>query len=384
MVVSNYLPDYYHLPDYCNIIYTSYMSIKQSEQKHMTQKFFQTRAYFEARFDQVGRSQGFKAASREEWRTWQQDLRATLHRLLGLERMLPAPLNPRLTEEVQREGYRRQRVEIDTEPGVTMPLYVLIPDRAQAPLIPLIAAHGHESGGKLSPAGVTEIPRVAEQVRQYNYDYGVKCAQSGYLVFCPDARGMGERRESLYESDEFLLGRSCDQLANMALPLGMTVAGMWTWDLMRLLDYIQTWPPCQGQPIGCIGLSGGGLQTLYLSALDERVACAVVSGYFYGAKNALLDLPNCDCNYVPHLWEYADLGDLAALIAPRPLLIETGDHDYLNGSRGLSNVLEQYEITRQAYTLLGVPAKLSHDIFAGEHRWNGKMAYPWLDRWLKS
>jgi dienelactone hydrolase len=349
----------------------------------MAQKFFQTRAYFDARFDRVARSIGFKAASLEEWRIWQQDLRTTLYRLLGLECMLPTPLNPQLTEEVQRDGYRRQRVEIDTEPGVTMPLYVLIPDEAHEPLIPIIAAHGHESGGKISTAGVTEIPGVAEQVRKYNYDYGVKCAQRGYLVFCPDARGMGERRESLYESDDALFSRSCDQLANMALPLGMTVAGMWTWDLMRLLDYIQTRPACQGQKIGCIGLSGGGLQTLYLTALDERVAAAVISGYFYGAKNALLDLPNCDCNYVPHLWEYADLGDLAALIAPRPLLIETGTQDPLNGSRGMPNVMEQYEITRQAYALLNAPERLCHDIFEGEHRWQGTAAYPWLDRWLR-
>ena len=47
------------------------------------------------------------------------------------------------------------------------------------------------------------------------------------------------------------------------------------------------------------------------------------------------------------------------------------------------NVLEQYEITRQAYTLLAASEKLYHDIFEGEHRWHGTLAYPWLDQWLK-
>jgi dienelactone hydrolase len=170
----------------------------------------------------------------------------------------------------------------------------------------------------------------------------------------------------------------------MALPLGLTVAGMWTWDLMRLIDYIATRPECQGYGVGCIGLSGGGLQTLYLAALDERLSCAVISGYFYGVKDALLVMAdNCDCNYVPHLWEYADMGDLAALIAPRPLLIETGSQDPLNGSRGLENVYEQLSITNKAYALHGASASLRHDVFDGPHMWHGAEVPGWLDRHLR-
>ena len=350
----------------------------------MNSKLFQSQAYFASRYDAVGRRMGFQAASIAEWHVWKQDLRGIIHELLGLDRMISCQANPRITEEKQCDGYSRQRVEIDTEPGVTMPLYVLIPDGAQRPLPPLIAAHGHLSGGKVSPAGVTEVPGVAEAILQFNYDYGVKCAQRGYIVFCPDARGMGERRESLYAGPESILSRSCDQLTNMAVPLGITVIGMWTWDLMRLLDYIQARPECQGQAIGCIGLSGGGLQTLYLASLDDRVACAVVSGYFYGVRDSLLSMCCCDCNYVPHLWEYVDMGDLAALIAPRPLLIETGTRDELNGPRGVINTIEQVDIARSGYELLAAPDRLAHDIFEGEHCWHGVQAYSWLDRWLKS
>ena len=77
------------------------------------------------------------------------------------------------------------------------------------------------------------------------------------------------------------------------------------------------------------------------------------------------------------------MGDLGALIAPRPLLIETGDQDPLNGPRGLANVREQFDIMRSAYDLLGVPEKVSHDIFEGGHRWHGTAAQDWLDRWLR-
>jgi hypothetical protein len=135
--------------------------------------------------------------------------------------------------------------------------------------------------------------------------------------------------------------------------------------------------------VGCIGLSGGGLQTLYLSALDERVACAVISGYFYGVDDSLLYLSdNCDCNYVPRLWEYVDMGDLGALIAPRPLLIESARQDPLNGPRGIDNVIEQVDITRRAYDLLGAGDKIAHDMFDGGHTWHGTLAMAWLEEKL--
>lgn len=346
--------------------------------------FLTTEDYLTSRFTSIGRQLAFRAETMEEWRIWQQELRAKTRRLLGTERLVATDLNPRTTETVQREGYRREHVLIDTEPGVTMPLYVLIPDHLEGTAPAVLAPHGHGSGGKLSPAGVVEVPGVAERIQQYNYDYGVQAARRGYVVFCPDARGFGERRESLYQAPEQLFESSCHQLAHMCLPLGLTVAGTWAWDLSRLIDYAQTRPECAGQPVGCIGLSGGGLQTLYASALDERIACAVISGYFYGVRDSLLHLSgNCDCNYVPHLWEYADMGDIGALIAPRPLLIEAGTRDPLNGPRGIDNVLEQYEITRSAHRLLGAEDKLAIDVFDGEHQWHGALAFDWLDRWLR-
>jgi hypothetical protein len=154
---------------------------------------------------------------------------------------------------------------------------------------------------------------------------------------------------------------------------------MWTWDLMRLLDYAQTRPEIDPSRLGCAGLSGGGLQTLFLAALDERVRAAVVSGYFYGVKESLLeDAGNCDCNIVPGLWLYADMGDLGGLIAPRGLFIETGDADPLNGRSGLDNVYPQVELSRRAFTGLRAAGQLEHHVFQGPHRWDGTRAIPWL------
>jgi dienelactone hydrolase len=345
---------------------------------------FQTEAYFRARFRANARQLAVQAGSLVELQAWQSTLRSKVRELLGLPNLIPAAPNPRSTETVQCDGYRRERVEIDTEPGVTMPFYVLIPDDLSGPVPGVLAPHGHSSGGKLAVAGIGDLPVVRQTIEQHNYDYGVQAVRRGYVVFCPDARGFGERREWLYAQPEQILDSSCRQLAHMGIPLGLTVAGMWTWDLMALLDYAQTRPEVVGQKLGCIGLSGGGLQTLWLAALDERVQCAVISGYFYGAEDSLLHLAgNCDCNYVPHLWEQADVGDVAALIAPRPLLIEAARQDPLNGPRGIINVTEQVAITQRAYACFGVGERLTTDYFDGGHVWHGTLAFDWLERWLR-
>ena len=93
----------------------------------------------------------------------------------------------------------------------------------------------------------------------------------------------------------------------------------------------------------------------------------------YGYRDALLALNrNCSCNYVPHLWEHLDMGDIASLIAPRPLLIQSCSGDRLNGPRGIANVTEQVDIIRNAYRLLDVPGLMIHEICQGPHQWHGE------------
>jgi len=342
---------------------------------------YMTHPYLRKRWDAVGRKLAFAAKNRDEWSAWRRKTLRKLKALTGYDTMVACPLNPKITEEKDFGDYLRQRVEIETEPGVIMPCYVLIPKTGAPPYPAVIAPHGHGSGGKYSPAGCREIPEVATAIEHYNYDYGVQFARAGFASFCPDARGFGERQEQAAKAN--LLDSSCRFINNMAYPLGQTVTGMWAWDLHRLIDYVQTRSDCRADRIGCGGLSGGGLQTLWASAFDTRIRCAVISGYLYGYKESLLDLHgNCSCNYVPHLYEYVDMGDVAALIAPRPLLIETGDKDPLNGASGLANVRPQVEIIRRAYRLLGAEEMLYHDVFSGEHRWNGVKAIPWMKRFL--
>ena len=293
------------------------------------------------------------------------------------------PTSPRatITGAEKLDGYSRQRVEIHTEPDVVMPMYVLIPE-GKGPFPAVMAPHGHAGDGKNGPAGIATSGKVAEIIRTANYAYGPQMARAGFITFCPDARGFGERRE-IFQKDADPTECSCREVLQMAISLGQTVTGMWTWDLHRLADYIATRRDCVKGALACIGLSGGGHQAIWAAALDERIRCTITSGYFYGYKESLLELSNnCACNYVPHLWEHVDMGEIGALIAPRALLVESGSRDPLNGKNGLANVRSQVAIARRAYKLLGAAERLQHDVYEGEHQWYGNNAVQWVRKWI--
>ena len=345
-------------------------------------KFYTAMKHMQDVYDKNGRKLAFDCKDMPEYDAWKKKTRAKLAEITGIDKMTRCDLVPQIVSREKMDGYERVKIIIQCEPDVFMPLYMLKPDGIshgeRRPVA--LCLHGHCSAGKDSPAGRIDIPAVAEAVSEYNYAYGAECAKRGYIAFCPDARAFGERREDCMQGDDAgsYMNSTCTRLNHMAICLGQSLTGMWTWDLMRLIDYIETLEECDSGRIVSMGLSGGGLQTLWLCAMDDRPVCAVVSGYFYGYKDALLGMSHCACNYVPHLWENVDMGDLGALIAPRPLLVETGDSDPLNGSRGMSNVTEQVDITREAYRLFSAEKSLIHHVFEGGHYWNAEKTYDFV------
>lgn len=335
-------------------------------------------------FDKEARQMPCQTESVEAYNTWKAAARAKLREITGISLMESCDLQPKLLGTTQLDGIKREKWLIQTEPDVWMPFYALIPDSANGKSPVIIAAHGHVMCGKLGTSGRREFSKTAEQIDVYNADYGLKYAKEGYIVFCPDARAFGERRESPRqgEREDFFICCTCEYLNNIAICLGRSLTGMWAWDLMRLIDYIETREDCDPARVACAGLSGGGAQTLWLMAMDDRVKCGITSGYFYGIKDALLKLPNCSCNYIPGLWKVVDMGDIGALVAPRPFLVETGDEDPLNGESGLENVYSQIEIARSAYSILGATDNLLHVVEHGQHKWFGNKASWFMKKYL--
>lgn len=328
-----------------------------------------------ARYDRLARQDAFRGTSVEEWEQWRIHAREMIAGLLGLDRMERCPLDAKVTERIEvQPGIVRERVLLTVEPQTVMPVYILIPQNTTDEHPDCwLALPGHQGAGKFSVAGCAEIPAVRDAIARYHYDYGMQLARLGYVAICPDCRGFGERRDEALQraGEDAFLNSTCFHLAHMAEPLGLTVAGLCTWDVMRLLDYVEERGEWNMGTLGCLGFSGGGMQTLWAAAMDDRIRQAVISGYLYGYRDSLLLLnENCSCNYVPHLWEHLDMGDIASLITPRPLLVQSCREDHLNGPRGLQNVLEQMEIVRAAYQRYGQADRLIHDLRDGDHCWH--------------
>jgi hypothetical protein len=348
--------------------------------------FYTSERALKRHFVERGLRMRFRSGSASAAKTWQAKARKLFAELIGLQHFKRVVPLVRKIGSVKMEGLVREEWRFQSERDVWVPFYLFIPqpkgtNGSKLPLV--LCPHGHGSSGKWATAGRRDIAEMRETIEGHNYDYGVQFARAGFITACPDARGFGERREPNKQGDKALLNSSCHELTLAGAPLGLTVQGMWTWDLMRLIDLLCKDPRVDSKRIGCAGLSGGGMQTLDLAAIDTRVKAAVVSGYFYGVREALqVTNGHCMCNMVPHLWEHFDMGDIAALIAPRGLLIETGDADPLNGASNLANVKSQVAITRKTFAAFGVSSKLRHHIFKGNHRWSGEEAIPWMKEML--
>lgn len=297
--------------------------------------------------------------------SWQRNARSILSSLLGLEHLrLPSSLNAQVVDEKRREGVLIRRMTMNVEDDVVMPFCVLIPDERVDDKL-FICPPGHLGGGKESLIGNRDNPEVAKMIDFYGYDFASALARRGHVALAPDIRGFGERREAAEQGEDRILSSSCRAIAHMALPLGLNLMGLLVWDLMRLVDYCveEGW-----SDIHMIGFSGGGMQTLYVCALDERIRSAFISGYYYGFLDSLLVMnANCDCNYVPGLWLHFEVSDLAAMIAPRPIVIQSAENDHLAGPRGLGNVRCYVEELRGAYALMAKESNLCHEVIEGGH-----------------
>lgn len=354
--------------------------------KHETQKYYESLNGMLDRFGRYAGRDRFTGDTLEELKAWQERERKSLSGITGLDRLFGigsgsdeyCDIWTETSRESISDGITRIRTVFRVDEYTYMPMIVLEPE-AESKGTCLCPA-GHQGGGKESVAGVRDRRSVSDKIDFFNYDYGLKLAKMGYTAICPDQRGFGERREAADQgdSDDKLLSCSCRNIANMAIPMGLSVIGLCTYDYIRLIDYLEKSGRYDVSGLGCVGFSGGGMQALYLAALDLRVSKVFISGYMYGVRDSLMILNNnCSCNYVPGLWEHLDMGDIAMLIAPRPLLIQSCSEDHLNGPRGLENVYEQIAIIKKAYTLFGAEDALTHDIRPGGHHFHDEPLETW-------
>lgn len=263
-----------------------------------------------------------------------------------------------------------------------MPFYMLVPGDWEAgqkrPAAIAIPAHG---ANKDTVAGVLSCPQVVQKLeRTPRESYGRSLVKKGYVVFCPDPPGYGERIEPVPGEDKVFLGAvepdplgsSCKNLSQTAEALGLSLTALIIWDLKRLVDFAETCEEVDRNEIGAVGFSGGGQYAMWLAAMDDRISRAAVSGYVHGYYDSMMDTHLCPCNYAPNLWRLGDISDICSLIAPRPLYVENGLKDVLNGKQGIEGPKSQVEKIRKAYAVFGKEDQVIHYIFDGPHMWWGE------------
>jgi dienelactone hydrolase len=331
---------------------------------------FHLQSEVDSRYATQSRQLAFNATSIEAFAVWKQRLRKQLVELLGIAgRMIPTVVNVERVQAIDRGAYVEEKYAMDVGQATKAPLYVLVP-KTQPPYKSVLAFHGH------NPSVQTILGNAPNMEAGSEDSFARALAEAGYLVAAVEQRGFGER---ITEQTSAPLDNACRHLSFDYLLQGRTMIGERCWDGMVALSYLLSRDDVIPGAVGCVGFSGGGTTCLWLSALDDRIAVAAPASYFCSFKKSILAVAHCECNYVPHILDYAEMGELGALIAPRPFRAITGEHDPIFLIDG---VREQFETVKKAYALHGVPDRCSLVVHPGAHDYRHLPTHDWFAQWL--
>jgi len=240
------------------------------------------------------------------------------------------PLDARVTGTLPMDGYRIEKVVFESLPGLHVTALVYVPDQPSGPKPAVLVPCGHAPDGK----SFKNYQELAGQL-----------ARRGYVVICWDPVGQGERSQFW----EAARGRSrynlvCGEhavLGNLACIAGTTLDRYMVWDGMRALDYLLTRPDVDGSRIAVTGTSGGGFQSLWLGALDERIGVVAPSCFVTSLPmrmaNRIFEDPDSDPEQDPYALVSAgvDHPGLLLLVYPRPVILLAAVKDFfpIEGTR---------------------------------------------------
>ncbi len=341
----------------------------------MTETRFALQAHLDFLYEHKPRRLAFRATTLSEFQQWQQELHSELVQLLGLAGRAPVLVKVDKLQAIDRGTYVEEKYSLDVGEQVTAPMYILVPRHAP-PFKPILVFHGHEPSVQYILGNYSDAETAREHLAKDN-NYAQALAQAGYLVCAIEQRGFGERVTNDTSGGPF--PRSCRHLSFEYMLQGRNLLGERCWDGLCAINYLQTRPDVQRGVLGCTGHSGGGCTALWLSAIEPRITAVVPSGYFCSFKASILSMSHCECNYVPGILELAEMGDLAALIAPRPFCAINGEHDPIFP---LHAAQAQFETVRRAYELHHAVEACALEIHPGAHAYHHPLSQAWFAKWL--
>ncbi|MFM2097200.1 MAG: hypothetical protein RIS70_4324 [Planctomycetota bacterium] len=298
----------------------------------------------------------------DAWQAQRVELRRSLEQAWGTFPATPCPLESKKLGELKRDGYRVEKWIFQTRPGVWMTANCYVPDSpGRHPAI--LAVHGHWRGAKQDPA-----------VQQ-------RCigpAKLGYVVLVVDAFGAGERGVG-----EALGEYHGEMVAATLFPIGLPLSGLQVYENMRAVDFLQARDDVDPERIGITGASGGGNQSMYAGAWDERLG-GVVPVCSVGNYQAYLGAACCMCEVVPGALRFTEEWAVLGLTAPRGLMVVNATQDAFQFSVGEAK--KSLELTAKVYELTGRPGNVRHAVFDWKHDYSQAMRetmYGFMNRHLK-
>ena len=304
-----------------------------------------------------------------EWTARRVALREQLFEMAGLSpRPEKTDLKAVVTGRVEHADFTVENLHYQSMPGLyaTGNLYLPKNPPGKVPAILYVCGHGNVKEGGISYGAKT------------NYQHhGEWFARHGYACLTIDTIQLGEL-EGLHHGTY----REGMWWWNAR---GYTPGGVEAWNSIRAIDYLQSRPEIDGEKIGMTGRSGGGAYTWLTAALDERVKVAVPVAGMTDLQNYVVDgcvTGHCDCMFIVNTYRW-DYPVMAALIAPRPLLLSNSDKDRIFPLDGVQRV---HRAVASIYNLYNAADKLGLLITEGPHKDTQDLQVPafrWFNRFLK-
>lgn len=288
----------------------------------------------------------------------------------------PVAVPPEVTVEYTHDegDYIEHRLSFWAEEDARAVCLLCIPKLGKKKYPLAICLQGHSTGMHISMN--RDIYRQ-DKAEDLDRDIARQALAHGFAALCVEQRGMGERRTSMVWSEDDDGAPRCHSTAMISLLLGRTIIGERRFDISRALDIALTYPEIDPDRILCTGNSGGGTATYYAACLDERIKVAMPCCSVCTFKDSIAAIRHCECNYVPGLAKYMDMGDMAACIAPRRLIVIHGDEDPIFPDAG---VREAYATIQKVYEAAGVPENCALVTGHGDHRYFAEGAWSTFDR----
>lgn len=343
----------------------SYTGALDGFESKVDAKAFDPVAYTVARYREMPLRMTFKATTKAQALAWQKQLRAKVAELLGGFPAKRVSLNAQTLEVKEFPAYRREKFVISTRENVALLGYLLTPKKA-GPHAAMICVPGHGRGVD-DIVGVTDKGEARTDKTGYQHDFAIQAVEQGMAAVAIEPMSFGCRRDAITKRRG--LGNSaCQPTAGAALLFGETMIGWRSYDVMRVCDWIETRAELNAKRIGLMGISGGGTITTFASALEPRIHTAFISGYLNTFRDSILSLSHCIDNYVPGILQWCEMYDVAGLIAPRPLFVESGERDNIFPVKAS---IESFNRVQKIYEVLGAGERTAQEIFPADHSFHG-------------